>query len=38
VPKLTLQRIPDGTHWVVHEHPALVNRHIREFLEKSTES
>ncbi len=38
VPELTLRRIPDGTHWVVHEHPALVNRYIREFLEKSTES
>ena len=32
VPDLTIQRIPDGTHWVIHEQPALVNRLIREFL------
>ncbi len=32
VPDLTVRRIPDGTHWVIHEQPALVNRLIREFL------
>ncbi len=32
VPNLTVRRIPDGTHWVVHEQPALVNRLIREHL------
>ena len=32
VPDLTIRRIPDGTHWVVHEQPALVNRTIREFI------
>ena len=32
VSDLTLRRVPDGTHWVAHEQPALVNRHIREFL------
>ncbi len=32
VPRLTVRRIPDGTHWVVHEKPAEVNRHIREFI------
>jgi pimeloyl-ACP methyl ester carboxylesterase len=32
VPDLTIKRIPDGSHWVVHEHPELVNRYIREFL------
>jgi pimeloyl-ACP methyl ester carboxylesterase len=32
VRKLTIQRIPDGSHWVVHEKPELVIRHIREFL------
>jgi pimeloyl-ACP methyl ester carboxylesterase len=32
VPKLTVRRIPDGTHWVVHEKPELVNKHIREFI------
>ncbi len=32
VPELTIRRIPDGSHWVVHEQPELVNRSIREFL------
>jgi pimeloyl-ACP methyl ester carboxylesterase len=32
VPDLTIRRIPDGTHWVVHEQPALVNRLIRDFI------
>jgi pimeloyl-ACP methyl ester carboxylesterase len=32
VPNLTVKRIPDATHWVVHEKPALVNGYIREFL------
>ena len=32
VPKLTIKRIPDGTHWVIHEKPALVSGHIREFI------
>jgi pimeloyl-ACP methyl ester carboxylesterase len=31
---LTVKRIPDGTHWVVHEKPALVNDSIRAFLTK----
>src|SRR5438874_365631 len=26
VPDLTIERIADGSHWVVHEHPELVNR------------
>jgi pimeloyl-ACP methyl ester carboxylesterase len=29
---LTLKRIPDGTHWVIHEQPELVNTLIREFI------
>ncbi len=33
VPKLTVERIPDATHWVVHEKPAYVNELIRDFLE-----
>jgi epoxide hydrolase 4 len=33
VPNLRVERIPDGTHWVVHEKPALVNSLIRSFLE-----
>jgi epoxide hydrolase 4 len=32
VPKLTVRRIADGTHWVVREKPAEVNALIREFL------
>jgi epoxide hydrolase 4 len=32
VPDLTVRRIADGTHWLVHEHPALVASHIREFI------
>jgi epoxide hydrolase 4 len=35
VADLTLKRIPDGTHWVVHEKPALVNGLIREFLDRA---
>jgi pimeloyl-ACP methyl ester carboxylesterase len=31
---LAIQRIPDGTHWVIHEKPALVNDSIRAFLAK----
>ena len=33
VRNLRVERIPDGTHWVVHEKPALVNSLIRSFLE-----
>jgi epoxide hydrolase 4 len=32
VPTLTVKRIPDGSHWVVHEKPAQVNGSIREFI------
>lgn len=32
VPKLTIKRIPEGTHWVIHEKPELVNSYIREFI------
>jgi len=33
VPNLTVKRIPDGSHWVIHEKPALINSYIREFIE-----
>jgi pimeloyl-ACP methyl ester carboxylesterase len=33
VPNLTIKRIPDGSHWVIHEKPGLVNSYIREFVE-----
>jgi pimeloyl-ACP methyl ester carboxylesterase len=32
VSKLTIRRVPEGTHWVVREKPVEVNRLIREFL------
>ncbi len=32
VPQLTIKRIPDGTHWVIHEKPAEVNDAIRDFI------
>lgn len=32
VPDLTLRRIPDANHWVIHQQPDLVNAYIREFL------
>ena len=33
VPDLAIRRIPDGSHWVIHEKPDEVNRLIREFIE-----
>ena len=32
VPRLTVKRIPEGTHWVIHEKPQMVNGYIREFI------
>jgi pimeloyl-ACP methyl ester carboxylesterase len=32
VPQLTIKRIPEGTHWVIHEKAAEVNGYIREFI------
>jgi pimeloyl-ACP methyl ester carboxylesterase len=32
VPHLTIKRIPDGTHWVIHEKRDEVNADIREFI------
>jgi pimeloyl-ACP methyl ester carboxylesterase len=32
VPDLTIKRIADGTHWVIHEQPELINGYIREFI------
>jgi epoxide hydrolase 4 len=32
VPQLTIKRITDGTHWVIHEKPAEVNADIRDFI------
>jgi len=32
VPDLTVKRILDGSHWVIHEKPGLVNSYIRDFI------
>ena len=34
VPDVDLTRIPEGSHWVVHEQPARINQLIREFIER----
>jgi pimeloyl-ACP methyl ester carboxylesterase len=34
VANLTIKRIPDGSHWVIHEKPDLINSYIREFIDK----
>ncbi|MEN3363228.1 MAG: hypothetical protein V7606_502 [Burkholderiales bacterium] len=33
VDDLKIERIPEGTHWVVHEQPDRINRLLRSFLE-----
>jgi pimeloyl-ACP methyl ester carboxylesterase len=33
VPDLRIERIPEGTHWVIHEQPERVNALIRAFLD-----
>ena len=35
VPELTVQRVADGSHWVIHEKPELINSYIREFIKDS---
>jgi pimeloyl-ACP methyl ester carboxylesterase len=32
VPELKIKRIPDGSHWVIHEQQELVNKYIKEFI------
>jgi len=32
IENLTVKRIPDSTHWVIHEQPELVNSLIRDFI------
>ncbi|WP_054031477.1 alpha/beta fold hydrolase [Desulfatitalea tepidiphila] len=34
VERLEVKRIPDGTHWVIHEQPELVNSCILSFIEE----
>ena len=37
VPQLTIARIPEGSHWVVHEKPEEVDARIREFIASEPE-
>lgn len=32
VPRLTLEKVPDASHWIVHEQPALVIARLAKFL------
>jgi pimeloyl-ACP methyl ester carboxylesterase len=32
VARLTIERIAEGSHWVIHEQPERINRLIRDFL------
>jgi epoxide hydrolase 4 len=34
VPDLTVKRISDGTHWVIHEQTKLVTQHMRDWLRR----
>jgi epoxide hydrolase 4 len=34
IPQLELHRVPEATHWIIHEQPALVARHIGQFIAK----
>jgi pimeloyl-ACP methyl ester carboxylesterase len=34
VPRLTIRRIPEGSHWVIHEKPEEIDQDIREFIRK----
>ena len=34
VSDLTIKRIPDGTHWVIHEKPELVDSYMRDFIKR----
>ena len=34
IPDLQIHRIPDGTHWIIHEQPALVHELMAEFLSR----
>ena len=35
IPDLTVKRIPDGSHWVIHEKLALINVYIRAFINRA---
>ena len=33
---MTLVRVPQATHWIIHEQPALIARQIDAFLSQTT--
>jgi epoxide hydrolase 4 len=37
VPNLHVQRVPEASHWIVHEQPAMVNRMLRVFIAAAAE-
>ena len=32
VPDLTLHKVPDASHWIIHEQPALIQNYLSDFL------
>lgn len=38
VPELTVRRVADANHWVIHQRPELVNGYIREFVSVQAEA
>jgi epoxide hydrolase 4 len=36
IPKLQVQRVPNATHWIVHERPELVMQVLASFLDKNS--
>ena len=32
VPDLKIKRLPEGSHWIIHEQPQLVNKYIKKFI------
>ncbi len=35
IPDLTVKRIPEGAHWVIHDNPEVVNAAMREFISRT---
>ena len=36
VPDLSVRRVANGTHWLIHESPELINSYIRDFIERGS--
>jgi epoxide hydrolase 4 len=32
VPVLTISKFPEGSHWIIHEQPQMINKRIKEFI------